>query len=182
VTILVDRHEHPSLDLIGQIVSIASQPNVHSVSCPFQDYDLWRALVAEQVQRSRAMQVEPQVAFRLNGPDGGVPNVHTRGGECRIDREWGGEIHIPYEGVAGGDLFIQPKWFGFVPALARRAPTLAQAVFGNHALDGYKTCNYLITHWRTLGELECADRTEIGDWVLYADKTMRLDAAVTGRS
>ena len=112
------------------------------------------------------MGLAPQEAFRLNGPDSGIPLVSDE--STRKDVEWGGEIHIPYEGVCGGDVFIQPHWFGFSPEQARLAPTLSEAVFGDFALNGYKTCNYLLTRWKDLGEIACAKRIEVGDWLLYS--------------
>lgn len=153
-------------DLYELILELAKRPDVRSVSCPFQDFSLWRELVAEQVRRSHAMGLAPQEAFRLNGPDSGIPLVSDESN--RKDVEWGGEIHIPYEGVCGGDVFIQPHWFGFRQEQARLALTLSQAVFGDFALDGYKTCNYLLTRWKKLGEIACAKRIEVGDWLLYS--------------
>ncbi len=152
--------------LFDLIVNLAQKPDVSSVSCPFQDYWLWRELVAEQIRRCEEMGVEPQKALSLNGPDSGIPTVSSYW--HRTDLEWGGEIHIPYEGTCGGDLFIHPKWFGFAPDNARTAPTLSQAVFGNAGLAGIKTCKYLLTPLKKLGEIASATRAEVGDWVLYS--------------
>lgn len=154
--------------LLDLIVHLAKQENVHSVSCPFTDYGLWRELVTEQVKRSLAQGVHPELALALYGPDDGIPLVHDQ--FCRIDREWGGDIHIPYEGVCSADLFIQPRWFGFDVDYARIAPTLSQAVFGVHAEAYEKSCTYLLTPWLKLGELASAKRTVVGDWVLYGPK------------
>jgi hypothetical protein len=157
------------------IVRLAQQPNVNSVSCPFQDFDLWRTLIAEQVRRSTARGVAPQEALQLNGPDSGIPYI--RGSNYYQDRDWGGEVHIPYEGATGGDLFIQPKWFGFSAELARKAPTLSHAVFGQYAVDGFKTCKYLLTRLSALGELPCATRTIVGEWVMYTAREDQLHAS-----
>lgn len=156
-------------ELFELIVRLARQPDVQSVSCPFQDYWLWRELVAEQVRRSIALAVEPQVALRLNGPDSGIPFVSNYW--LRPDLEWGGEVHIPYEGTCGGDLFIHPSWFGFMHNAARIAPTLSQAVFGSPGAVGFKTCKYLLTRAKKLGEIACATRMEVGDWILYTATT-----------
>ena len=86
-------------------------------------------------------------------------------------------MHIPYEGATGGDLFIQPSWFGFPLEEARIAPTLSDAVFGHWAIDGVKTCKYLITRFKKLGEIQCARRIVIGDWVLYVAR----EASPTGQ-
>ena len=77
---------------------ITDRDDIQSVSSHFQDERLWKILVAEQVRRSKKMDLRPQQAFRLNGPD------------CRSMpfpiHEWGGDVHIPYEGLAAGDLII----------------------------------------------------------------------------
>ena len=104
-------------------------------------------------------------ALRLNGPDSGVPFVHDR--LCRTDREWGGDIHIPYEGTCSADLFVQPEYFGFSFAEARAAPTLSHAVFGADAEALDKTCTYLLTRSLKLGAIAAAKRTVVGDWALY---------------
>jgi hypothetical protein len=159
----------PPQDILDLIVRLAKQENVHSVSCPFTDYWLWRELVTEQVKRSLAKQLSPELALALYGPDSGIPFVHDQ--FCRVDREWGGDIHIPYEGVCSADLFIQPHWFGFDVDYARIAPTLSQAVFGVNAEACEKSCTYLLTPWLKLGEFASAKRTVVGDWVLYGPKT-----------
>ena len=160
-------------DLFELIVRLVKQEDIRSVSCPFTDYWLWRELVAEQVRRSIAQGVEPMTAMELNGPDSGIPFVSS--GHCRTVQEWGGEIHIPCEGTRGGDLFIQPDWFGFTPADARLAPTLSQAVFEYTTPGEKKTCSYLLTRFHNLGEITSAKRTVVGDWVLYGPRTMSFD-------
>jgi len=157
-------------ELFELIVSLVKQDDVRSVSCPLTDYWLWRALVAEQVRRSIAHNVPPMAALRLNGPDSGIAGVRTY--DCWQARDWGGEIHIPYEGVCGGDLFIQPGFFGFDLDLARLAPTLSEAVFGPSNAEGEKSCNYLLTRNRNLGEIASAERTDCGEWFLYSSKTV----------
>lgn len=153
------------VEVFDCIVRLAQREDVKSVSCPFQDFGLWRTLIAEQVRRSVALGVAPQDALCLNGPDSGIPFVSVS--NHREDRDWGGEVHIPYEGATGGDLFIQPTWFGFSAEDARNAPTLTHPVFGNYVVVGGKTWKYLLTRCKTLGELPCATRTAVGDWVLY---------------
>lgn len=177
LTVLIEDNKHlnklaqtkPPQDILDLIVRLAKQENVHSVSCPFTDYGLWCELVTEQVRRSFTQGVRPELALALYGPDDGIPLVHDQ--FCRVDREWGGDIHIPYEGVCSADLFIQPHWFGFDVDYARIAPTLSQAVFGVNAEAYEKSCTYLLTPWLKLGEFACAKRTVIGDWALYGPNT-----------
>ena len=159
-----------SQDLFALIVRLSKQKDVRSISCPFTDYWLWRELVGEQVRRSIAQEMEPMEALRLNGPDGGIPFV--KAGPLRVDLEWGGEVHIPCEGACGGDLFVQPDWFSFSLDDARTASSLSVAVFGHDAHIGVKTCKYLLTRGRNLGDISCADRTVVGDWFLYSEKVL----------
>lgn len=147
------------------IVRLAQREDVKSVSCPFDDFELWRTLIAEQVRRAEAQGQESNEVLRLSGPDSGISFVRVS--NYRPDRDWGGEVHIPYEGATGGDLFVQPKWFGFSADAARKARTLSYAVFGNYAVHGFKTCKHLLTRSQTLGEIPCATRTAVGDWFWY---------------
>ena len=86
----------PPFDLICELIK---SEKVQSISCPFQDYALWRILVEEQVRRAEITGLPPQQALCLSGPDSGIPYVEVT--------NWGGEVHIPCEGVVAGDLFIQ---------------------------------------------------------------------------
>lgn len=150
------------------IIRLVKQPDVRSVSCPFQDFALWRELIAEQVRRSIALGVAPQEALRLNGPDSGIPFVCA--GDYRPDLAWGGEVHIPYEGACDGDLFIQPKWFGFTFEETRADPPLRHPTDGNYIRVGSKLCKYLLTPWQTLGDIAAAERTAVGGWILYSTR------------
>lgn len=157
-------------ELFDLIISLVKRADVRSVSCPLDDYWLWRELVAEQVRRSIVQNVPPMEALRLNGPEKGIAFVRTY--DCWQACDWGGEIHIPYEGFCGGDLFIPPKFLGIDPELARLAPTLSGAVFGPYNFEDEKSCKYCLTKNRTLGEIASATRTECGEWVLYSAKTI----------
>lgn len=84
---------------------LITRPDVQSVSFPFQDENVWRMFVAEQVCRARQTGLHLQHAFGLTGPDSGLP----------FDTALlGGYVHIPYEGTCGGDLFVKPPWRGFM--------------------------------------------------------------------
>lgn len=75
------------IKLIGELIK---RDNVQSVSCPFNNSKVWRLLVAEQTRRAQQTGKSQQEAFTLAGPDGGFG----------FDpREWGGEVHVPYEGA-----------------------------------------------------------------------------------
>lgn len=140
--------------LFDLIVTLAQSKKVNSVSCPFTDYHLWRMLVAEQVRRSEKAGLSPQEVFRLSGPDSGLGFNAS---------DWGGEIHIPYEGAADGDLFIKPGWRKLFPELADRGGGLRHVVYG----AGCRApCCYVLSG-DDYGEIESASRTVVGDWFLY---------------
>lgn len=142
-------------ELFQLIIKLINQDDVQSVSCPFDDFALWRELVTEQVRRSCNFGVPPQQAFELNGPDSGLPDV--------VAGDWGGEIHIPYEGVCEADLFILPKWFKFSPDGAMGSTgRLSRAVGG-------RECRYVLCD-RDYGELDAATREICCGWNLYRSK------------
>jgi hypothetical protein len=138
-------------DLFQTIANLIKLDTVQSVSCPFTDFALWRLLVTEQVQRAQRLGIAPQKAFTLCGPDSGLRHVSA------VD--WGGSVHIPYEGVCEGDLFIRPEWRVFRPERAQHGGSLAGAL-------RMAQCQYVLTS-KDYGELQTAKRTVIGEWVLY---------------
>lgn len=129
--------------LFHLIEDLISRETVQSVSCPLTDYALWRLLVEQQVRRAELSGKPPQEAFNLSGPDSGLPFV--------VAEDWGGKVHIPYEGACTGDIFIKPGWRKF-------------------SFDSMKsTCRFLLTQ-EDYGEQECASRTVVDEWVLYEYK------------
>lgn len=138
-------------ELFDLITTLARRDDIQSISCPLDDYALWRVLVAEQVHRAQRTGLPPQLALGLSGPEGGLPLV--------ADRDWGGDVHIPYEGACEGDLFINPGWHKFDPDAADRRGSL-------RAGTGGKCGTYFLVR-RDYGELKCATRTSYGNWVLY---------------
>lgn len=145
------------VDLYGTIVSLVKENKVDSVSCPLNDYALWRFLVEEQLRRAQTIGQEPRDAFFLSGSDSGI--------NC-VPKDWGGDVHIPYEGATSADLFIMPEWHNFRPELAGKGGSLHQASFT-------KALHYMLTQ-KDFGELECAIRTQIGEWILYENKERLL--------
>jgi hypothetical protein len=100
------------------------------------------------------MRLKSQRAFKLSGPDSGLPT--------EVDAEaWGGEIHIPSEGICAGDLFIMPNWRAFWPSGAQEDGSLTRAVG--------KRCHFLLTA-NDYAELLAAHRTVMGNWMLYESK------------
>lgn len=142
-----------SLDpgLLELITSLARRADIRSISCPFEDRVLWRALVWEQVQRAAAQCLPPREALFLAGPDSGLKDVEAE--------DWGGDIHIPYEGACAADLFIKPRWFAF----HRESATASGSV---RAGLGDKAQRYALAHG-DLGEFPLDERVRCGDWTLY---------------
>ena len=138
-------------DLINEIMDLLKRDDVRSVSCPFQDYQLWRALVAEQLKKSEESGLPPRKAMYLCGPDDGLH--HAPYGD------WGGDVHIPYEGTTGADLFILPGWHRFFVEKVKNGGKLRWAVGG-------KRCHHILLK-EDHGELACATRKRIGEWTLY---------------
>ena len=145
------------------ILDLAKQPDIHSLSCPYTDYDLWYALIEEQVERSRDTGLRYQEAFCLCAPDTGIDGMQKYDDATE---EWpfhpppiGGYVHISWEGVCGGDLFIVPAWRRVWPGDGEN-PENAWELVG-------KKCNYILSH-RDLGIVKCATRTSVaGGWFLY---------------
>nr|MBA3755290.1 hypothetical protein [Nitrosomonas sp.] len=78
----------------------------------------------------------PQEAFKLTGPENGIPFI--------LAKDCGGKIHIPYEGVYKGDIFIRDSWMKF-------------------RFEAMKYfCQFLLTQ-EEYGEQECAYRTIVDD-------------------
>ena len=137
--------------LFELIVSLSHRADVRSVSCPFDDRLLWRALVLEQVRRAALQGIAPAEALFLAGPESGLTDVAAE--------DWGGDIHIPYEGVCEADLFIVPKWHSFDRKGAAAAGTARAGVFG-------RAHRYVITRGDP-GEFARDERMRCGESTMY---------------
>lgn len=145
------------------ILDLAGQPDIRSLSCPFKDYDLWYALIEEQIRRRQATGLPYQEALCLCAPDTGIDGMQTYDADTE---EWpfhppaiGGYVHISWEGVCGGDLFIVPAWRTVWPGHGAQPDHISKLVG--------KKCNYVLSH-RDLGIVDCASRTIVaGCWFLY---------------
>jgi hypothetical protein len=144
------------------ILNLAKQPDIHSISCPFVDYDLWEALLQEQVRRSQVTGLPYQEALYLSGPDSGIRGMEraTENGEERefAPPSTGGYVHIPWQGATGADLFIVPAWRVVRPGAGPNPEKLGYTVG--------TSCNYVLSH-RDLGAMDCALRTIVAEWFLY---------------
>ncbi len=167
------------------ILMLAARPDVHCVSCALTDFSLWQGLFCEQVARAQAHGKPPQEVFALMGPDGGIPGITPvfsgyeefddswppvepdSQGNFAPDR-WGGDVHIPYEGVCSGDLLIAPQWMQLYPG------TLLKPDATFHSMS-YKKFNLLLLN-RDLGQLPHSARTELDQgWWLYESASPFLD-------
>jgi len=159
-------------ELRHTIVRLAKQPDIHSVACYFDDFNLWEELLKEQVRRAEATGLDPQDALYLCGPDTGVRGITCEPGlddECFAPipdehgrfapDQWGGKMHIPYEGITGADLFVLPHWHNAFPESLRKPGAKLRYLVR-------KPCNYVLTN-RNFGEFECATRTRVAQCWLY---------------
>lgn len=171
-------------ELRDAILNLAARPEIHSISCPLVDFRLWQGLFKEQVARAAKLDLPLQDALCLMGPDSGLPGITPvftgleddgylppvipdQEGNLAPER-WGGEVHIPYEGACGGDLFIPPKWLRLYP----EALSKPDASF--HWISS-KRCNLLLLD-RDLGELPHCDRSElVKGWWVYKSTSPFLD-------
>lgn len=171
-------------ELRDAILSLAARPDIRSISCALVDFQLWKGFFKEQLARSDGLGLALQEALCLMGPDTGIPGVTAvfngwededclppvfpdQDGNLAPDC-WGGEVHIPYEGVCGGDLFIPPHRWGLSPrALSRSGSKL-------HRIAN-KSCNFLLLD-HDLGEIPHSVRTELVEgWWLYQSTLPFLD-------
>lgn len=156
------RYDFPRLDsrvtlpakVVQKVLELIRRPDVRSVSCPYDDYALWRELVAEQVKRAKLSRLHVQDAFTLCGPDGGLWDTPIEA--------WGGYVHIPFEGLCGGDLLLRPKWRKFRVENGTRTGKLSTAAS--------VPCCYYVLSPEDFGEVPFATRELVGDWVLYTSK------------
>ena len=137
--------------LFKAIAELAHREDVRSVSCPFGDAALWKALVDEQIRRATAENLPLQKAYCLCGPERGLDHLPIA--------DWGGYVHIPYEGVCDGDLLILPSWRKFSPERMGDSGKLSYACA--------KACNHIIVD-QDYGELPQVIRCHLGGWTLYS--------------
>ncbi|MGZ8982770.1 MAG: SIR2 family NAD-dependent protein deacylase [Methylotenera sp.] len=146
------------------LAQLIAQDDVHSVSYPFGGLILWRILVAEQISRSQRLNLPLQEALHLYGPDSGLDD---------LPEDWGGEVRIPYESMFDGDVVFLPGWRVFHIENSGVDGSLAKTL-------NMKDCRYMfVPKSRELGELACAMREEIGDWVLYRQKPKVSSSSIT---
>lgn len=149
----------PLTDALRQaILALARQSDIQSISCPFDDFHLWKGLLHEQVRRSRQTGRSPREALQLTGPDSGIPGVvpfydDDAGTPFPLGPDpvtelvapadqWGGEVHIPFEGTHMADLFILPTWRNVWPERMKKpGARLSQLV----AAYGER-CKYVLTN------------------------------------
>lgn len=138
------------------LVKLIAQDDVQSVSCPFGDVNIWRILVEEQIRRSQKLGLPLQKAFALYGPDEGLND---------LPEDWGGYLHVPFEGMCDADVVFLPNWRVFHIEKADSTCRLAKAI-------SMENCRYLfVPNKRDLGEFACASRKNIGNWMLYCQKS-----------
>lgn len=148
--------------ILETLAGLVLLETVGSVSCPFLDPAVWRLLVDEQLKRAHATGQHPQRAFGLAGPDSGLVHVPIK--------EWGGYVHIPYEGAAPADLFIKPAWRRTLPEYGQEDGSLSAVVHQIECPQVDYYCHHLLTN-ADMGDLPCATRAQVDEaWFLYSSK------------
>jgi len=137
-------------EVIELIKVLITRPEVQSVSFPYSDERVWRALVREQLKRAEGTGRHRQNVFGLSGPDSGLPFDPA---------DWGGYVHIPYEGMAEADLFVKSPTRGFHLPYARGGGDLKAAMLGKH-------CHHALVHGEHR-DVDGASRTLVQGWTLY---------------
>ena len=136
--------------VVKLIKVLIKRTDVQAVSFPYTDERVWRALVQEQLERARGTGRHRQNVFGLSGPDCGLPFDPS---------DWGGYVHIPYEGMAEADLFVKSPSRGFHLPYARGGGDLTAAMLG-------KQCQHALIHGEH-AEIDSATRTLVEGWTLY---------------
>lgn len=162
-------------ELVAALLRLASLDHVYSFSLPFLDHTLWKGLLEAQVKRARSVNLRPVLAMTLIATAGQVPGVKY--GDCRLDVELGGELHVSTnDDLHAADVFAYEDGSGLDPDHAKLADNLSHAVFANWYRERSNFCKHFLTRDKNCGEIKCATRREIGDWVLYsADNPHYLD-------
>lgn len=163
-------NNHLPDDLLDAVRDLIRHDDIRSISCALApDGRLWRILVDEQLRRARVTGLPAADALFLAGRDQWCDIDPSRNAWYEEVESWGGAIHVPYEGVCGGDLFFVPEYW--------------QTTFDDAKKDGAKLrwavkrpCNYILVQG-DYGELPCATRQRIGkcEWTLYTSNAVHED-------
>lgn len=150
--------------VVAKTLELIRRDDVRSVSCPYDDPDLWLSPIAEQVCRSTTAGLPPQDAFTLCGPDGGLWDTPVE--------VVGGNVHISCEGLCGGDLLLRPTWRKFRIPEGTATGRLSTAA-------GVSCCYYVLSP-DDFGELSMASHTPVGEWVLHQSNAPYAPCAPLG--
>lgn len=142
------------------LCALARHPDIKSMSLPFTDYALWRALVATQVRRSLSENIPPNEALHLGGAEAGA--------WAQEAKDWGGEIQGPHR-TDMFDVFVLPKWHAW---FRDRAVAARSARAGSYVFGPGKCSKVLIVSY-DLGEFETEDRIACDGWFIYRAKGFR---------
>ena len=143
-------------ELFDYLRELVSHPDTLSVSGQLNDYHLWRVLIELQLKRADDSGLPPRKALGLGSADCGIPWLGPR--------FLGADIHVPYEGVCGGDVFFMPDWFNFDVGHATQVGRLKAGTGGKH-------CRFLVTQ-KDFGELPFAHSQCFGAWRVYEDNDL----------
>lgn len=142
------------------LCALARHPEIRSMSLPFTDWALWRALVEVQVRRSLSEGCSPNEALHLGGAEADA--------WAQEAADWGGEVKGPHSPEMF-DVFVLPLWHGW---FRDRAVAAGSARVGSYVSGPGKCKKVLIAHC-DLGEFETEDRIACEGWFIYRAKDFR---------
>lgn len=142
-------------ELIAFLAEFVRRSDVNSVSMPVDDEAIWSVLVTEQKRRASLTGKHLQHAFGLSGPDSGL-SFNTA--------DWGGYVHIPWEGMCGADLVMRPHWRVFDP---RGVMSTGTRKFWDILR---LPCHHVMVWGDRHPPIDTASRMTVGGWTFYTSR------------
>lgn len=145
-----------------------------AVASGYKAMELWTGLCALQMERVAATGRPPAEALALFSADGGIP---------LRPEDWGGDVHVSWEGMCMATLVMKPGWRVFAPERAGEDGSLLMGLrdggpyeaprvrFANGLECSIGRCLVLVVP-DDYGELGCTWRFVVDDWFIYVEKTL----------
>lgn len=156
------------------IVRLVKALELPAVAADERGFDLWHGLCELQMQRADATGQAPDDALALFASDNGIPLQPP---------DWGGAVHVSWEGMRVATVMVMPEWRTFEPARAGDTGSLQLGLcageFGDAPIVRFASglectrerCLMMATR-SDFGVLGCAWRLPVGGWVIYVEKTL----------
>lgn len=156
------------------VVALVRELHLPAVAADEKGIDFWRALFTLQMQRADETGLAPMQALSLYASDRGLPLRSS---------DWGGEAEAAWEGMRMTALVVMPNWRVFAPTAAGESGSLHRGLryIGDYAAPKLRYPNGLecqpdrclvMVSATDYGELGCAWRLPLAEWVIYVDKAL----------